>query len=230
MRATRSSTTAIVKIDGVELVVHLVPVERRRHRRARRRAAPSRPTRSSCPRRSGSSRSARRAAAPSTIRSSRASGACARSRPRRARRTRACRRRSSGGRAARARGSPCRPRSSGTTRARARRAGSFRISATSIVCAHGTSGVGSRSKSTKSGRSGLSIREYHVFMSMQPMFTIQSSASSSLTTGKSIHFFVRARRASRRARGTSGSSPACAPARPSGRTPCRRRRRGSGAS
>ena len=28
-------------------------------------------------------------------------------------------------------------------------------------------------------------------MSMQPMFTIQSSASSSLTSGKSIHRFVR---------------------------------------
>ena len=28
-------------------------------------------------------------------------------------------------------------------------------------------------------------------MSMQPMFTIQSSASSSLTSGKSIHFFAR---------------------------------------
>ena len=35
---------------------------------------------------------------------------------------------------------------------------------------------------------------------------------------------------SRRAHGTSGSSPACATARPSGRTPCRRCRRGSGAS
>ena len=33
---------------------------------------------------------------------------------------------------------------------------------------------------------GLSTREYHVFMSMQPMFTIQSSASSSFTSGKSI--------------------------------------------
>ena len=30
---------------------------------------------------------------------------------------------------------------------------------------------------------GLSTREYHVFRSMQPMFTIQSSASSSLTSG-----------------------------------------------
>ncbi len=36
------------------------------------------------------------------------------------------------------------------------------------------------------------MREYHAFMSMQPMFTIQSSASSSLTTGNSTHFFVRA--------------------------------------
>ena len=65
---------------------------------------------------------------------------------------------------------------------------SLRISATSTVCDHGTSGVGSRSKSTKSGRSGLSIREYQVFMSMQPMFTIQRSASSSFTSGNSTHF------------------------------------------
>ncbi len=59
-------------------------------------------------------------------------------------------------------------------------------SATSIVSAKPTSGEGSRSKSTKSGRSGLSIREYHAFRSMQPMFTIQSSASSSFTSGASI--------------------------------------------
>ena len=42
-------------------------------------------------------------------------------------------------------------------------------------------GVGSNS--TKSGRSGLSIREYHVLQSMQPMLIIQSSDNSSLTTG-----------------------------------------------
>ena len=34
------------------------------------------------------------------------------------------------------------------------------------------------------GRSGRSTREYQAFMSMQPMFTIQSSASSSSTSGK----------------------------------------------
>ena len=64
------------------------------------------------------------------------------------------------------------------------------MSATSTVCDHGTSGVGSRSKSTKSGRSGLSMREYQAFMSMQPMLTIQRTASSSSTTGKSTHFFA----------------------------------------
>ena len=32
-------------------------------------------------------------------------------------------------------------------------------------------------------RSGLSAREYQVFMSMQPMFAIQTSASSSFTSG-----------------------------------------------
>ena len=55
---------------------------------------------------------------------------------------------------ARGRGSPCRPRSSGTSRGRGRREAPSRSSATSTVCAYGTSGVGSRSKSTKSGRSG----------------------------------------------------------------------------
>ena len=68
----------------------------------------------------------------------------------------------------------------------------FTISATCTVSLKPTSGDGSRSKSTKSGRSGLSTREYHVFMSMQPMLTIQSSASSSFTTGASIHFLRRA--------------------------------------
>ena len=56
-------------------------------------------------------------------------------------------------------------------------------SATSTTSAKPASAAGSRSKRTKSGRSGLSTREYHVFRSMQPMFTIQSSASSSLTIG-----------------------------------------------
>ena len=56
---------------------------------------------------------------------------------------------------------------------------------------------GSRSKSTKSGRSGRSTREYHAFMSMQPMFTIQSSASSSFTSGASIQLRF-ARRLARR--------------------------------
>ena len=50
----------------------------------------------------------------------------------------------------------------------------FTISATCTVSLKPTSGDGSRSKSTKSGRSGLSTREYHVFMSMQPMLTIHS--------------------------------------------------------
>ena len=59
-------------------------------------------------------------------------------------------------------------------------------SATWIVSAKPTSADGSRSKSTQSGREGLSTREYQVFMSMQPMFAIQSRASSSLTSGKSI--------------------------------------------
>src|SRR2546422_390339 len=63
-------------------------------------------------------------------------------------------------------------------------------SATWTVSLKPTSGEGSRSKSTQSGRSGLSVREYQVFMSTQPMFTIQSSASSSLTTGKLTHFVV----------------------------------------
>jgi len=59
-------------------------------------------------------------------------------------------------------------------------------SATRIVSGKPTSGDGSRSKRTKSGREGLSTREYQVFMSMQPMFAIQSRASSSFTSGKSI--------------------------------------------
>ncbi len=37
----------------------------------------------------------------------------------------------------------------------------------------------------------MSTREYHAFMSMQPMFAIQSSAASSFTSGASIHFFCR---------------------------------------
>ena len=45
---------------------------------------------------------------------------------------------------------------------------------------------GSRSKSTKSGRWGLSTREYQAFMSMQFICTIQSSASGELTSGKSV--------------------------------------------
>ena len=72
------------------------------------------------------------------------------------------------------------------------------------VSAKPTSADGSRSKSTKSGRSGLSTREYHVFRSMQPMFTIHSSASSSLTSGESTHFFRAATRASRRGRARVG--------------------------
>ena len=44
---------------------------------------------------------------------------------------------------------------------------------------------GSRSNRTKSGRSGLSTREYQAFMSMQCICTIQRSASTELTSGKS---------------------------------------------
>ena len=62
----------------------------------------------------------------------------------------------------------------------------FTSSATCTVSLKPTSVDGSRSKRTKSGRSGRSMREYQVFMSMQPMFTIQSSASSSFTSGASI--------------------------------------------
>src|SRR5438045_3392406 len=64
----------------------------------------------------------------------------------------------------------------------------FTTSATCTVSGNPTSGDGSRSKSTKSSRSGLSTREYHTFMSMQPMFTIHSKASRPFTSGASIHF------------------------------------------
>ena len=64
-------------------------------------------------------------------------------------------------------------------------------SATSTTSAKPTSGDGSRSNSTQSGRSGLSTREYQVFMSMQPMFTIHRSPSSSSTIGASIFRRVR---------------------------------------
>src|SRR4051812_22810027 len=63
---------------------------------------------------------------------------------------------------------------------------SFTSRATCTVSRKPTSGDGSRSKSTKSGRSSLSTREYQVFRSMQPMFTIHSRASSSFTSGASI--------------------------------------------
>ena len=182
----------------VELVVHLVPARAASRPARSAAAAPSRRTRSSSLRRSGSSRSARRGASPSTTRSSRASDACARSRRRRARRSE---RVSSNVDAPVDRHEHVEAlaaaTSSGTTRSSSASSSSLRISATSTVCDHGTSGVGSRSKSTKSGRSGLSIREYHVFMSMQPMLTIQSSASSSLTSGNSTHF-LRARFLARR--------------------------------
>ena len=42
---------------------------------------------------------------------------------------------------------------------------------------------------TQSGRSGLSTRDDHMCMSMQPMFTIQRSASSSSTSAYSMIFF-----------------------------------------
>ena len=64
-------------------------------------------------------------------------------------------------------------------------------SATCTTSGKPTSGDGSRSKRTNSGRSGLSTREYQTFMSMQPMFTIQSSASSSFTSGYVIIRFCR---------------------------------------
>ena len=55
--------------------------------------------------------------------------------------------------------------------------------ATSIASSNppGSSG-GSRSKTTKSGRPGLSTREYHAFMSTQFICTIQSTASGEFTT------------------------------------------------
>ena len=71
----------------VERAVDLVPGERRRDVARRRAAAPSRPWRSSCPRRSGSRRSARRGASPSPTASSRGPGARARARRRRSRRS-----------------------------------------------------------------------------------------------------------------------------------------------
>ena len=56
----------------------------------------------------------------------------------------------------------------------------------STVSGKPTSSDGSRSKTTQSGRSSLSAREYQVWHSIQPVLTIQSKASSSFTTGASI--------------------------------------------
>src|SRR6476469_549984 len=71
-------------------------------------------------------------------------------------------------------------------------------SATCTTSGKPTSGDGSRSNSTKSGRSGLSTREYHAFMSMHPMLTIHVSASSSFTRGASIQRFSGGRVAAHR--------------------------------
>ena len=119
---------------------------------------------------------------------------------------RACRRRSICGRAGRGRGSPCRPTSSGTTRGRAGRAapsGSARPRSCSPTACR-ASGRDRRARS-RGGRACRS-REYHVFMSMQPMLTIQRSASSSFTTGRSIHCFV-ARLVARRDERVEGRDP-----------------------
>ena len=67
-------------------------------------------------------------------------------------------------------------------------------SATLTTSLNATPSDGSRSKRQKSGRSGLSTREYHVFRSMQPMFAIQRSASSSFTSGYEIVRFSRVAR------------------------------------
>src|SRR5262249_45947042 len=56
--------------------------------------------------------------------------------------------------------------------------------ATSIASSNPSSG-GSRSKRTKSGRCGLSTREYHAFMSMQLFCTMNSTASVEFTSAKS---------------------------------------------
>ena len=59
----------------------------------------------------------------------------------------------------------------------------FTSSATCTVSGSRRRRTGRGRTDTKSGRSGRSTREYQAFRSMQPMFTIQSSASSSLTSG-----------------------------------------------
>ena len=155
----------------------------------------------------------------------------ARSRRPRSPRTCACPRRCAAARSARARGSPPSRSSSGRTRARAASSASLTSSATSIVSAKPTSGEGSRSKSTQSGRVGLSTREYHVFRSMQPMFTTQSSASSSFTSAKSTSLRG-ARRVARRDLEAARRDPLghVRRARPSGRRTCRTRRRDSASS
>ena len=54
--------------------------------------------------------------------------------------------------------------------------------ATSITSSNPDPSDGSRSNITQSGRSGLSTRDAQACMSMQPMLTIHSSASSSSTS------------------------------------------------
>ena len=182
--------------------------------RARRdAAAPSRPRRSSCPSRSGWRRSAPRGAGLRPLRRGELRvGAGDRPGDELGERARSVgERRSSGTRMWK----PLPPRSSGTTRAdpveqRLHVEGDL----DGLGIRH--SGVGSRSKRTKSGRSACP-RAIPGFMSMQPMFTIQSSELV-VPTGKSTTFsFPRA------------SRPACEGANPvrhvrgasSGRTPCR---------
>ena len=182
-RSTRPSTTSIVNARGSRPLVHLVPAQRRRDRRARLR--PHRVDRRDRLPLAVLVRVDQHAAAlrlrplgrdEPAVRARERAGDDLRELARllvrvppldRDEHVHARRCRSSSG-------TPTRPSASSTC---------LTSSATSITSGKPTSAAGSRSKSTKSGRSGLSTREYHVFRSMQPMFTIQSSASSSLTSG-----------------------------------------------
>ena len=178
----------MVKAAGIELLGDLVPAERGRHGSFRRAGAPSRRRRSSSLRRSGSRRPGPPDALPSPIPSSRARDGVAPASPQRSRRTPV----SVVGVAACDRDEDM----EAVRAARLRKAGEperveniLDESATRTTSGKPTSGDGSRSNRTQSGRSGLSTREYQVFMSMQPMLAIQSSASSSLTSGyRSVRF------------------------------------------
>ncbi len=166
----------------IESGPHLLPAQRRRDGRPGARPHRVDRTPSSCPPRSGSRRRGRRAASSSPTPSSRAPDARGRAPPRRSRRTTACPRRCAAARSARARGCRASRSSSGSSAARARSSASLTSSATSTTSSKPTPSDGSRSKITQSGRSGRSTRDVQAFMSMQPMFTTQSSASSSSTS------------------------------------------------